>query len=571
MIGKRANEGRMNFLEAIISNLERTPGKVILSEIHERGLVSTSCGQLCTVITQIRSTLQEAGLQRGDRCALLAPNSSRWVALDLAIMAEGGIVVPLYARQAPAELAAMMQDCAPKLLVCADEELKQSILSVWSNAPKILLYGEMLPSHNEKQTGVRSPVPLSPDSPVAIIYTSGTSGDAKGVVLTVGNLSFMVQRTTSRLEELMAGVSKDGDDRVFHYLPFCFAGSWILLLTCLFRSNALMMSMDLNRLADELKVASPHYLLNVPALLDRIRNGILGQLTKKGGVALALFEKGQAAWLARRNGKGGIADSLWLILAKGLVFPKIRQRIGPNLVALISGSAPLSEETQLFFMMLGIPVLQVYGLTETTAICTMDDVHDYTPGRVGPAISGIEMKLDENHEILVRGPNVFPGYWNRPEITAKVLKDGWFCTGDQGEANEAGNWKIVGRLKDLIIASSGHNISPEPIEQMVLSALPGAEHVMAVGYGRKFLSMIVTGSNLSPEQIEVVLRNVNQTLPHYKQIRRFFHSAEPFTVENGLLTANRKLKRTLIEAHFRSEIESLYAKSSDLEKERVLQ
>jgi long-chain acyl-CoA synthetase len=222
-------------------------------------------------------------------------------------------------------------------------------------------------------------------------------------------------------------------------------------------------------------------------------------------------------------------------------------------------------------MMLGIPVLQVYGLTETTAICTMDDVHDYTPGRVGPAISGIEMKLDENHEILVRGPNVFPGYWNRPEITAKVLKDGWFCTGDQGEANEAGNWKIVGRLKDLIIASSGHNISPEPIEQMVLSALPGAEHVMAVGYGRKFLSMIVTGSNLSPEQIEVVLRNVNQTLPHYKQIRRFFHSAEPFTVENGLLTANRKLKRTLIEAHFRSEIESLYATSSDLEKERVLQ
>jgi long-chain acyl-CoA synthetase len=332
-----------------------------------------------------------------------------------------------------------------------------------------------------------------------------------------------------------------------------------------------MMSMDLNRLADELKVASPHYLLNVPALLDRIRNGILGQLKKKGGVALALFEKGQAAWLARRNGQGGIADSLWLILARGLVFPKIRQRIGPNLVALISGSAPLSEETQLFFMMLGIPVLQVYGLTETTAICTMDDVHDYTPGRVGPAISGIEMKLDENHEILVRGPNVFPGYWNRPETTAQILKDGSFHTGDQGEADEKGNWKIVGRLKDLIIASSGHNISPEPIEQMVLSALPGAEHVMAVGYGRKFLSMIVTGSNLSPEQIEVVLRNVNQTLPHYKQIRRFFHSAEPFTVENGLLTANRKLKRTLIEAHFRSEIESLYAKSSDLEKERVLQ
>ena len=123
-----------------------------------------------------------------------------------------------------------------------------------------------------------------------------------------------------------------------------------------------------------------------------------------------------------------------MFCAKRLVFPKIKKRIGPNLVALICGSAPLSEETQLFFMMLGIPVLQVYGLTETTAICTMDDVHDYTPGRVGPAIPGIEMKLGENHEILVRGPNVFPGYWNRPETTAKVLKEGWFYTGDQGKS-----------------------------------------------------------------------------------------------------------------------------------------
>ena len=378
----------------------------------------------------------------------------------------------------------------------------------------------------------------------------------------------MVQRTTARLQELMAGVSKNGDDRVFHYLPFCFAGSWILLLTCLYRSNALMMSMDLNRLADELKVATPHYLLNVPALLDRIRNGILGQLKKKGGLALTLFEKGQVAWLARREGKGGIANGVWTMLAKRLVFPKIRQRIGPNLVALISGSAPLSEETQLFFIMLGIPVLQVYGLTETTAICTMDDVHDYTPGRVGPAIPGIEMKQGENHEILVRGPNVFPGYWNRPEATANVLEDGWFCTGDQGEVDEKGNWKIVGRLKDLIIPSSGHNISPEPIEQMVLSALPEAEHVMAVGNGRKFLSVIVTG-NLSPDRIESALNNVNQTLPHYKQIRRFVRSPEPFTVESGLLTANRKLKRGFIEAHFRSEIEALYATSGDAERERV--
>jgi long-chain acyl-CoA synthetase len=558
----------MNFLDVILGNLERTPDKVALSEVHESGLVSTTCQQLRAAIHQIRLVLREAGLQRGDRCALLAANSIRWVTLDLAIMAEGGIVVPLYARQAPSELVAMMKDCSPKLLVCADEPSKQSIFSIWPGAPKTLLYRDVFPSSAGEQLNVEKAVPLSADSPLAIIYTSGTSGDAKGVVLNTGNLSFMVERTTARLEELMSGVSKDGDDRVFHYLPFCFAGSWILLLTCLFRNNALIMSMDLNRLADELKIATPHYLLNVPALLDRIRSGILGQLKKKGGLALTLFEKGQAAWLARGKGKVGIANRFWLMLAKRLVFPKIRQRIGPSLVAMICGSAPLSEETQWFFIMLGIPVLQVYGLTETTAICTMDDVHDYTPGRVGPAIPGIEMKQGENQEILVRGPNIFPGYWNRPETTAKVLKDGWFHTGDQGEPDEKGNWKIVGRLKDLIIPSSGHNISPEPIEQMILSALPEAEHVMAIGNGRKFLSVIVTG-NLSSAQIESALNKVNQVLPHYKQIRRFVRSEEPFTVESGLLTANRKLKRALIEAHFRNEIEALYANAGDAEKART--
>jgi long-chain acyl-CoA synthetase len=557
----------MNFLETIIGNLKNTPEKVILSEVHEDRLASTSCQQLLTAVNQARLALKAAGLRRGDRCALFAPNSSHWVAVDLAIMAEGAIVVPLYSRQSPAELVTMMKDCAPRLLVCADEQLERSVATLWPDLPSTLLYDKIF-NTSTALSDAAGPVELSADSPVTIIYTSGTSGDPKGVVLNVANLSFMVQRTTARLEELMRDVPKDGDDRVFHYLPFCFAGSWILLLTCLYRNNALMMSTDLNKLPDELKVAAPHYFLNVPALLDRIRNGILEQLKKKGGLALTLFQKGQAAWIARQNGKVG--TSLWLICAARLMFPKIKQRIGPNLVALISGSAPLSEDTQQFFMMLGIPVLQVYGLTETTAICTMDHVHRYTPGRVGPAIPGIEMKLGENQEILVRGPNVFPGFWNRPEATSRVLKDGWFYTGDQGEVDESGNWKIVGRLKDLIIPSSGHNISPEPIEQMVLRALPAAEQVIAVGNGRKFLSIIVTG-NLSSAEIESALKIVNRDLPHYKQIRGFHRNEEPFTVESGLLTANRKLKRSLIEARFRKEIEALYSTSGQAEKERVSQ
>ena len=207
--------------------------------------------------------------------------------------------------------------------------------------------------------------------------------------------------------------------------------------------------------------------------------------------------------------------------------------------------------------MLGIPVLQVYGLTETTAICTMDDPRCVEPGRVGPAISGIEMKLGENEELIVRGPNVFPGYWNRPQETAKALRDGWFHTGDQGEVDAAGNWRIIGRIKNLIILGSGHNIAPEPIEDELLRNLPAAQQVVLVGNGRSYLSAIVTG-NVTREKVQTAVDAVNPRLPHYKQVRAFYVHAEPFSIENGLLTANGKLKRDMIAGRLQHEIEEMY-------------
>jgi long-chain acyl-CoA synthetase len=212
-------------------------------------------------------------------------------------------------------------------------------------------------------------------------------------------------------------------------------------------------------------------------------------------------------------------------------------------------------------MMLGLPVLQVYGLTETTAICTMDDPERVVPGKVGPAIPQIEMKLGLENEILVRGPNIFPGYWNRPAESAAVLRDGWFRTGDQGEVDHEGNWSISGRVKNLIIPASGHNIAPEPIEEMLLRALPSAKQVMLVGNGRTHLAALVTGEVTRP-QVEGLLEKVNAQLPHYKRVHAFHLCQEPFSIDNGLLTANGKLRRDTIAAHYRQEIEALYQKAS---------
>ena len=548
----------MSFLYDIFNQLKTAEKTTVLRELNDQespqqvSFGVTGKGLLMQV-SQARRFLAGKGLGKGDRCALLAHNSIEWVAMDLAIMAEGLIVVPLYARQAPAELVAMMKDCSPSLLCCSDVTLRDAITQHWPEAPPQFLFDEIF-------TGARDlaldRLQVAESDPVTIIYTSGTSGEAKGVVLTAGNVGHMLGCTSGRLDLLMEG--RRGQDCVFHYLPFCFAGSWIMLLTCLLRRSLLTLNTDLNKLAADMRTAAPYYFLNVPALLERMRKAVDEQLWKTGGIVRGIYGRAKAAWVRKQESKARLWDGVWLRVANTVVFPTIRKKmIGANLKALICGSAPLNVETQLFFMMLGIPVLQVYGLTETTAICTMDDPHHAEPGRVGPAIAGIEMKLGENDEIIVRGPNIFQGYWSRPHETAKVLRDGWFHSGDQGQVNDAGNWRIVGRIKNLIILASGHNIAPEPIEDEILQHLRGAQQVVLVGNGRGYLSAIITGE-VPRERAQTAFDRVNSELPHYKQVRAFYVSRETFSIENGLLTANGKLKRETIAARFRDEIEEMY-------------
>jgi long-chain acyl-CoA synthetase len=565
----------VSFLDDIFARLEVARDTSVLSELHDQPATGkASWGltgpELLKQVAQARTFLATRDLKHSDRIALLAQNSIEWVAMDLAIMAEGLIAVPLYARQAPAELVAMMKDCSPALICCGDAGLRNGILESWPEAPAQVLFEDVFVdgsvtgvdentrlSQRTRRMGHPGELRQVEDSdPVTIIYTSGTSGEAKGVVLTAGNVGHMLGRTSGRLDELMQ--SRAGQDRVFHYLPFCFAGSWIMLLTCLLRGNLLTLNTDLSKIASEMRAVAPDYFLNVPALLERMRKAVDEQLWKTGGVVLSIYSRAKGAWMRLQEGQASFADSMWLSLAKAMVFPTIRKKmIGSRLKALICGSAPLKLETQLYFMMLGIPVLQVYGLTETTAICTMDDPGRVEPGRVGPAIKDVEMKLGENDEIVVRGPNVFPGYWDRPQETAKALHDGWFHTGDQGEVSAAGNWRIVGRIKNLIILGSGHNIAPEPIEEEVLRNLPEAQQVVLVGNGRGYLSAVVTGG-VTREQVQAALDAVNPGLPHYKQVRSFHISSEPFSIENGLLTANGKLKRDLIAARLKDEIEEMY-------------
>src|SRR2546428_8740903 len=288
----------MSYLENIFARLEAAGDTPVLQELREGRAFAVTGHELWTRVSRARSLLGSRSLKKGDRCALLAHNGIDWVVLDLAIMAEGLIVVPLYARQAPAELVAMMKDCSPALICCGDATLRDGIVNDWRDAPTRQLFDDIFASRNigaAANTIQLETTELAESDAVSIIYTSGTSGEPKGVVLTAGNITHMLGCTSGRLDILME--NKGGHDRVFHYLPFCFAASWIVLLTCLLRRSLLTLNIDLGKLAQDMRAAAPDYFLNVPALLERMRKGVDEHLWQTGGPAQAIYGRAKAAWI----------------------------------------------------------------------------------------------------------------------------------------------------------------------------------------------------------------------------------------------------------------------------------
>lgn len=547
----------MSFLERIFENLRQQPERAKLVEVRGTSLQGTDGAGILELIGRARAAIEQAGLQPGDRVALLGPNSTRWVAADLAALASGGIVVPLYDRQDPKELALMLRSAEPRLLLASTKELAAPVMAAWGEGTgcTVLDFEALF----QPAPITKDPHRFAEDDTVAMIYTSGTSGEPKGVMLSRANVDYMIPQTMSRLARVVG--EKAGADRVFHFLPFCFAASRMMLWTQMSRPNPLMMSTDLGNLVVEMAVAKPNYFLNVPAVLERIRTGVGAKIEERGGAAAAIWKRALAAYGKSQGGKLGVLDRAALELGRRVVFPKVKQQIGPNLEFLISGSAPLSADTQRWFQMLGIPVYQAYGLTETTGIVSLDDPQRVEAGKVGLPLDGQTLKVSEEGELLVKGPNIFQGYWRKPEETAEAIRDGWFHTGDQVEYEQGGNIRIVGRIKNLIKPESGHYIAPEPLEEKLMTACPQVQQCMLVGHGRAHVAILVTGTP-PKDAVETGIEAVNAELPFYKRIRGVVWADEPFTIENGLLTANQKLKRRMIEQRFAKLIDAYYSNAA---------
>jgi long-chain acyl-CoA synthetase len=542
----------VSFVDTIIGHLSAHPSRPFITEVRGERLDRTFGGRLKDLVRTARAALRTYDILPGDRVALLAPNSARWVAMDLAILAEGAIVVPMYARQAPNELVAMMKDAGVKLVVCADQALVGAVREQWKDAPCATFDAIFACTSKVDE----APRPREGSDVVTIIYTSGTSGEPKGVMTTAANVEHMLRVIDRKLTELMG--RPGGRDRVFHYLPFCFAGSRFVLWGNLFRANGLMISTDLNDLVRELKTAAPEWFLNVPALLERVKAGVETKIRSQSLPIRKLYDASIEAWRKSRTTEASLPERLLLASARKVIFAKIKAQIGKELECLICGSAPLAPETQAWFELLDLPVYQIYGLTETTAIVTIDRPRANHPGSVGYSIDGVDIKLGDEDELLVRGPNVFAGYWNKDDATKTAVRDGWFHTGDQARIENDGRVSIIGRVKNILVPESGHNVAPEPIEQRILERVPQVVQAVVIGHGRPFLTAIVTG-DADRREVEKHIEAINAELPHYRRIRAFHLDKQPFTIESGLLTANQKLRRSAIEKHYADAIARLYS------------
>lgn len=533
----------MTFLDAIVDALSRDPSRVALS--RDDGSTVTA-GALLARAAQVRAGLRARGVAKGERVALLGSNSPDWLACDLATLAEGAVLVPLDPRQDAAERRALVTDAEARVVLVEDP-------AALSSLPGGVAIDDLCRGHEGAAFGPR--VVVDGASPATIIYTSGSTGEPKGAVLTWANLDFMLAHTTLRLERL-SGLPF-GEDRVVQVLPLCYAGSRVLALSSLRRGARVRLVADPKRFAAALEEEAPHYVLTVPLILERMRRAVHEKVAARGKALGRLLAEAEEGWARLEEGRATLRDRAVVWLARLLILGKVKKRVASRLRGIICGSAPLLPEHQRFFRLLGVEVYQGYGLTETTALCTLDVEDRVRPGWVGPALPGVELKVDAEGQLLARGPNVFAGYWRRP-ATLGFSADGWFETGDLGDVDADGRWRITGRKSAVLALSTGHKVAPEPVEDALRLRIGGDAQVLAIGHGRPHLAALVAGAGVTEAQVARALEEHNAAAEPKKKVHAFALLDTPFTTESGLLTPNLKLRRAAIAERFRARVDALY-------------
>jgi len=531
--------------------------------------------------------LRARGLAPGDRVLLVAENRPEWLIADLAIMAAGGITVPAYTTNTAREHAYLLAHSGATVAIVAGDRLATQLLPAIAEAPALRLLVSMDPLANAGALGIpqlswREALALGEQQPdlapeparalgrqdtACFIYTSGTGGLPKGVMLSHGNILANVSGAYAAL----ALLGLDEHEVFLSFLPLSHAyehtaGQFLPIAV----GAQIYYADGLEALTTNLLEARPTVMACVPRLYEVMRQRILKAVARERGLKPKLFAK----TIELGNKRYQQPDALTLPerlldrLLDRLVREQARARFGGRIKALVSGGAPLNVEVGLFFTALGLPVFQGYGQTECSPVVSVNTPRRVKLHSVGPPMPGIEVKIAEDGEILVRGESVMQGYWRDPEATAETLRDGWLHTGDIGRLDEDGFLQITDRKKDIIVNSGGDNLAPQRVEgvlllqheigqaivygdrrpHLVALIVPDAD--FARSYARKQgckadLAELIGHKGFQSTMSEAV-RRANASLSPLERVRHFRVIAEPFSIENGLMTPTMKLKRQVI-------------------------
>jgi long-chain acyl-CoA synthetase len=502
-------------------------------------------------------------IKEGDRCLILSENRPYWLMSDIAVMNAGGISVPIFTTYSSNDYKYILNDCKPTLVIVSnnDQFLKikdyinpqiQKIVSFEEIEEKSLLITDIL---NETNCEKKINQSLKRNMPACIIYTSGTSGNPKGVVLSHGGILSNCEGAMELLKPLI----KKKDPVFLTWLPLSHSYEHTVQFIQIIVGAKIYYAENLEKLISNMEIAKPSIMTAVPRFYQNLFTKININFKKKGifkkkliDLTLSLGKK----TLKKENLK--LSEIILNFLCENLVRKKIQKQFGGNLQAFISGGGALDQNIGEFLNAIGLPTLQGYGLTEASPVvsCNLPDL--VKVDTVGPAFRTNKIKIAEDGEILVKGENVMLGYWNNKEDTNKAIKNEWLYTGDIGEIDLNGYLKITDRKKDIIINLGGDNIAPSKIEN-ILCLNEFIKQSFVYGDKKNYLTaLLVVEKTTNEEKIETVLENINKNLTNIEKIKKFVLIYEEFTIKNGMLTPTLKSKRKEIIKNYKQQLENLY-------------
>ena len=561
-------------------------------------IVDISYDEAAAIVKRIGAALEGHGVVRGDRAAILSENRPEWALADYGFLCAGVVVVPIYPTLTAPQVAYILQDSGAKLVFASSaaqaEKARAAATECEQHVEIVVFDGASVPGEAEAwsdflESGAeldasRSPddfrgmaLQARPEDVATVLYTSGTTGPPKGVMLTHRNVSSNVIAAEMVLEIGSA-------DNTVSFLPLSHILQRMVDYLFFWVGCTIGYPRSLDTLIVDLKKLEPTVVVSVPRIYEKIYNGVMnadGLKKKLIDWAAGVADRAADLRLAGREPTGLLA--LQYRLADALVFKKVKTAVGGRLRFFVSGGGPLEPALNRFFYSIGLTILEGYGLTETSPVTNVNTPDAFRIGTVGKPVPQTEIRIAEDGEILVRGPQVMKGYYNKPDETAAVIDaEGWFATGDIGEIDADGYLKITDRKKDLIVTAGGKNVAPQPIENR-LKTHPLVEQAVLVGDRRRYCALLIvpafdqleswarskgitwtshadlTSNADVVKHVESELFGMLSDLASFEQPKKVALLDEEFTVENGLLTPTLKVKRRVVGERFGDVIDGLYS------------